>query len=124
MNERSFIVKQGSQITIRTASKSNARPTWRSVHPSAADSVVVQTARSRTPRSKCTSRKLWFPGCPGSSPPSEPEAHKSIGYSYVCPSYSQDAAVFGFCLNELNVEGSWLDVEGWMRRPHEPDSNK
>src|SRR6266446_1155853 len=123
MNERSFIVKQGSQITIRPASKSNARPTWRSVRPAATDSVAVQIAKLRTSRSKCTSRKLRFPACPGSSPPSEPEAHKLIGYSYVCPSYSQDAAVFGFCLNELNVEGSWLGVEGWMRRPHELDSN-
>src|SRR6266849_8549434 len=110
-------------ITTQSALKCVARPMSNSVHPSGADSVALQIAKSRTPRSKCTSRKLRFPVCPGSSLGSEPEAHKSIGYSYVCPSYSQDAAVFCFCLNELNVEGSWLDVEGWMQRPHELDSN-
>src|SRR6266700_1903126 len=101
-------------LIMTRSSRCKARQTSRSFHLSEADSVVAQIAKSLTPRSKCTSRKLRFLACPGSSPPSEPEAHKSIGYSYVCPSYSQDAAVFGFCLNELNVEGSWLGVEGWM----------
>src|SRR6266446_466252 len=116
-------LSSAAPITTQSALKCVARPTSSSFPQSGADSVAVQIAKSRTPRSKCTSRKLRFPACPGFSLGSEPEARKLIGCSCVCPSYSQDAAVFGFCLNELNVEGSWLGVEDWMRRPHELDSN-
>ncbi len=62
------------RVATSPAQAALARPSF---HKKAGP-VARRIARSRRPRSQCTSRKLPFPLCSGLSLPSGPGAHRSI----------------------------------------------